>query len=58
MRLEVSSSNFPRFDRNANTGEAIGSDDEVFPALQSVYHTAQHPSHVTLPILARDDIWP
>ena len=58
MRLEVSSSNFPRFDRNANTGEAIGSDDEVFPALQSVYHTAQHPSHITLPILARDDIWP
>ena len=58
IRLEVSSSNYPRFDRNTNTGEAIGTDDEFFPALQSVYHTESHPSHVTLPVIPRDDIWP
>ena len=54
IRLEVSSSNFPRFDRNTNTGEPIGTDVQVASALQTVYHTPEYPSHVTLPIVPRD----
>ena len=54
IRLEISSSNFPRFDRNMNTGEPIGSDTAFLPALQTVHHSAAHPSHVTLPIVPRE----
>ena len=54
IRLEVSSSNFPRFDRNANTGEPIGTDAGFVSALQTVYHTREYPSHVMLPIVPRD----
>ncbi len=53
IRLEVSSSNFPRFDRNTNTGKLIAGDAELKPALQTVLHNAGHPSHVTLPIVPR-----
>ena len=53
IRLEVSSSNFPRFDRNTNTGGVIASDTELKPALQTILHDAAHPSHVTLPIIPR-----
>ena len=51
IRLEVSSSNFPRFDRNANTGAPIGADATFNPALQTVLHTRGHASHVTLPVV-------
>ena len=54
IRLEISSSNFPRFDRNTNTGEPIGSDRTFVSALQTVFHTADHSSHVTLPIVPRE----
>ena len=54
IRLEISSSNFPRFDRNANTGEAIGSDAEHVSALQHIFHTSEDPSHVKLPLIPRD----
>ncbi len=54
IRLEISSSNFPRFDRNMNTGEPIGSDSAFLPALQTIHHSAAHPSHITLPIVPRD----
>ena len=54
IRLEISSSNFPRFDRNANTGEPIGSDTRFVSALQTVYHTSDYPSHVSLPIVPAD----
>jgi putative CocE/NonD family hydrolase len=53
IRLEVSSSNFPRFDRNPNTGHALGVDAELRPAMQTVLHDATHPSHVVLPIVPR-----
>jgi predicted acyl esterase len=53
LRLEISSSNFPRFDRNPNTGAAIGVDDRLETALQTVVHTADYPSHVTLPVIPR-----
>ena len=51
IRVEVSSSNFPRFDRNPNTGEEPWKATEMRPALQTVWHTAQLPSRITLPII-------
>ena len=53
LRLEISSSNFPRFDRNPNTGAAIGVDARLETALQTVMHTTDYPSHVTLPVVPR-----
>ncbi len=53
IRLEVSSSNFPRFDRNTNTGGVIAEDTELKPAVQTILHNAAHPSHVSLPIVPR-----
>ena len=53
IRLEVSSSNFPRFDRNTNTGGVIAEDTELKPALQTILHDSAHPSHVSLPIIPR-----
>lgn len=51
IRLEISSSNFPRFDRNLNTGDPIADDASPRIALQQVFHTAAHPSHILLPII-------
>jgi putative CocE/NonD family hydrolase len=50
--LEVSSSNFPRFDRNPNTGHDLGVDADVRPAMQTVYHDREYPSHLILPIIS------
>ena len=54
IRLEVSSSNFPRFDRNPNTGHPFGKDAEVVIAEQTIYHSSQYPSFVVLPIIPAD----
>ena len=53
IRLEISSSNFPRFDRNPNNCHPIGNDIELRKALQRVLHDSEHPSHVVLPIILR-----
>ncbi len=53
IRVEISSSNFPRFDRNTNTGRRIAEDAELTPALQTILHNSQYPSHITLPIVPR-----
>ena len=53
IRVEISSSNFPRFDRNPNTGRSIASETELVPAHQRIYHDAQHPSHIRLPVIPR-----
>ena len=53
IRVEVSSSNFPRFDRNTNTGNVIASDGEFSPAMQTILHNSDHPSHITLPVVPR-----
>ena len=55
IRLEISSSNFPRFDRNLNTGAPIADDDAPRSARQRVFHDAAHPSHVLLPIIPSED---
>ena len=54
IRVEISSSNFPRFDRNLNTGKPIGSDNSFVPALQTIHHSPEYPSHISLPIVPRD----
>jgi putative CocE/NonD family hydrolase len=51
LRLEISSSNFPRFDRNLNTGEDAASAQKSVPATNTIYHDAEHPSALILPIV-------
>ncbi|MDP6699995.1 MAG: CocE/NonD family hydrolase, partial [Candidatus Latescibacteria bacterium] len=53
IRLEVSSSNFPRFDRNLNSGRDPATDTEMRIARQRIFHDAQYPSHITLPLIPR-----
>ena len=51
LRLEVSSSNFPRFDRNMNTGEEQARAQKYVSATNTIYHDGEHPSALILPIL-------
>ena len=51
IRLEISSSNFPMFDRNPNTGQAFAQDADLQVADQIIYHDVYHPSAITLPIV-------
>ena len=51
IRVEVSSSSFPRFDRNHNTGNDLGTDTEMRSASQTVQHSRAHPSHILLPVI-------
>ncbi len=55
IRLEVSSSNFPRFDRNTNTGGIIAADrpGDAVQAVNRVLHGGSHPSRLILPIIER-----
>lgn len=55
LRLEITSSNFPRFDRNTNTGGEIGreTEDDFVIALNRVYHGPRYPSRLILPIISR-----
>lgn len=53
IRLEVSSSNFPRFDRNPNTGGVFGRDATVVSATQTILHDQSHPSRLLLPVVPR-----
>lgn len=53
IRVEITSSNFPRFDRNLNTGEDPGTGTRMQTAHQVIYHSAQYPSHIVLPIIPR-----
>lgn len=50
IRVEISSSNFPRFDRNPNTGRPVGDEKELRKALQSVFHEGDRRSYVALPV--------
>jgi hypothetical protein len=52
LRLEISSSNFPRFDRNLNTGEDIATGTRIEIARQTILHTSEYPSHILLPVIA------
>ena len=56
IRLEVSSSNFPRYDRNSNTGGIIATEDaeHFVPAINRVYHNQLYPSRLILPVIERE----
>jgi putative CocE/NonD family hydrolase len=51
IRLEVSSSNFPRFDRNPNTGGSLADETRLLRASQTIYHDRLRPSCVLLPVV-------
>ncbi len=51
IRLDITSSCFPRWDRNPNTGHDFGSSSEIVVAHQTILHDAEHPSYVLLPIV-------
>ena len=51
IRVDISSSNFPHYDVNPNTGEALGKERRFAVAQQTVHHDAAHPSHIVLPIV-------
>ena len=53
IRVEVSSSNFPRFDRNLNTGKSAADSAEIVKATNTVLHDADHPSAIVLPVVPR-----
>jgi len=52
IRVEISSSSFPHWDRNTNTGLPPARADRVATARQRIFHDAAHPSHILLPIIA------
>ncbi|MBM3943899.1 MAG: CocE/NonD family hydrolase [SAR202 cluster bacterium] len=53
IRVEISSSNFPRFDRNLNTGEHNNTSADFMSAAQTILHDKDHRSHIVLPIVPR-----
>jgi putative CocE/NonD family hydrolase len=53
IRVEISSSNFPRFDRNLNTGNYFATDTTIIKAEQTIYHSAEFPSCIILPVIRK-----
>jgi putative CocE/NonD family hydrolase len=51
IRIDISSSNFPRFDVNPNTGEPLGMSRRLIKADNTIFHDRARPSHVILPII-------
>jgi len=51
IRIDISSSNFPRIDRNMNTGNPFGEDAQGVPATQIIYHQPDYPSYIDLPVI-------
>ena len=53
IRIQVTSSRFPSFDRNPNTGDPFGTSAHIIAARQTIFHDAARASRVTLPIVPR-----
>ena len=53
IRVEIAASNWPRFDRNPQTGGVVAEATELRPASQTIFHDATRPSRIVLPIVAR-----
>jgi uncharacterized protein len=53
LRVEISSSNFPRFDRNLNTGGDQATGTRFQTAEQTIFHDKRYPSHILLPVIPR-----
>ena len=56
IQVEISSSNFPNYDRNPNTGHTLGEDAELKKAKQTIYHDHRYPSHILLPVVGSDAV--
>lgn len=54
IRVDISSSNFPRFDVNPNTGEPLNNHRHMQTAVNTIIHDAEHPSHIVLPVVPRE----
>ncbi len=54
--VEIASSNFPRFDRNPNTGRPVADEKQTRKATQNVFHDHARPSHVLLQIVTNADL--
>ncbi len=55
LRVDVSSSNYPRFDVNPNSGEPLGKHRIMRKALNTIHHNAKHPSCIILSVLYETD---
>jgi putative CocE/NonD family hydrolase len=53
IRLDITSSNFPAFDRNMNTGNPTGEDKGGIPATQNIFHQSSYVSYIDLPIITK-----
>jgi len=53
IRVDLSSSNFPRFDINPNTGEPLNDNRRSIPATNTIFHDKYHASHILLPIAGK-----
>lgn len=53
IRVEISSSDFPIFNRNLNTGKDPYNSTDMFKAHQTIYHNAKYPSRIVLPLIDR-----
>jgi uncharacterized protein len=52
VRVEISSSDYPQFSPNPNTGAPFGRDAATLPATQTILHDPAHPSSITLPVIS------
>ena len=52
IRVDISSSSFPRFSRNLNTGERVATGTRIEVAHQTILHASEYPSHIVLPVIA------
>ncbi|HLR54856.1 MAG TPA: CocE/NonD family hydrolase [Pseudogracilibacillus sp.] len=55
IRVEISSSSFPRFDLNPNTGDSLFDTTEMKPAQQTVYHEEDYSSYIVLPVIPKEN---
>jgi putative CocE/NonD family hydrolase len=53
IRVDISSSNYPRFDINPNTGEPLGKHRRMIEATNTIHHSATYPSHIVLPLVPK-----
>jgi putative CocE/NonD family hydrolase len=51
IRVDISSSSFPRFDLNPNTGEPLNGNTRSISAVNTIWHDAEHPSQIVLPVV-------
>ncbi|WP_164104014.1 CocE/NonD family hydrolase [Candidatus Laterigemmans baculatus] len=56
IRVDISSSNFPRFDVNPNSGEPLNRHRLIKTATQTIYHDATHPSRIILPVIPAETV--